>query len=190
MPASSPRHPRLLDRDAAVLVVIDVQEAYRPALHEYDRVTRAVAAIVQGAVALGVPVLATEQYPKGLGHTAAEVAEHFPRNVAPIEKMSLSCCGAPLFLSELTRLRRRQVILAGVETHACVSQTAHDLIAAGYAVHVPHDATSSRRPEEYAIGWQKMIAAGVVPATVEGALLELLRTAAAPEFKAVQRLIR
>jgi len=190
VPASAPRHPRLLDRDAAVLVVIDVQEAYRSVLHEYERVARAVATIVQGIVALGVPVLATEQYPKGLGHTVAEVAEHFPRGVVPIEKLTFSCCCTPLFVSNLARLRRHQVILAGIETHACVNQTAHDLIAAGYAVHLLHDATSSRRPEEYAIGWEKMLAAGVVPATVEGALLELLRTAEAPEFKAIQRLIR
>ncbi|MBI3769082.1 MAG: isochorismatase family protein [Deltaproteobacteria bacterium] len=190
MPAGTPRHPRLLDRDAAVVVVIDVQEAYRSVLHEYERVARAVAVLVQGAAALGVPVLATEQYPKGLGHTAAEVAEHLPRGVAPIEKLSLSCCGTPLFVSTLARLRRRQVVLAGIETHACVSQTAHDLIAAGYAVHLPRDTTSSRRAEDAAIGWEKMLSAGVIPATVESALLELLRTAEAPEFKAVQCLIR
>ena len=190
MPAAVPRHPRLLDRDASVLVVIDVQEAYRSALFEYDRVARAVAIMVQGAAALGIPVLATEQYPKGLGHTVAEVARHFPRDLTPIEKISLSCCGTPLFLSTLTRLRRRQVILAGIEAHACVNQTAHDLVAAGYHVHVPYDATSSRRRDDYAIGWEKMLGAGVVPATVESALLELLRSAEAPEFKTIQRLIR
>jgi nicotinamidase-related amidase len=190
VPAGTSRHPRLLDRDAAVVVVIDVQEAYRSVLHEYERVAHAVAVLVQGAAALGVPVLATEQYPKGLGHTAPEVAEHLPRGVAPIEKLSLSCCGTPLFVSTLARLRRRQVVLAGIETHACVSQTAHDLIAAGYAVHLPRDTTSSRHAEDAAIGWEKMLGAGVIPATVESALLELLRTAESPEFKAVQRLIR
>jgi nicotinamidase-related amidase len=185
-----PRHPGLLDRAAAVLVVIDMQEAYRPVLYEWERAARAVAMLVQGAVALGVPVVATEQYPKGLGHTVAEIAAHFPRGLVPIEKVSLSCCGAPRFLETLAGLGRRQVILAGLETHACVSQTAHDLIAARYQVHLAHDATSSRRAEEYAIGWEKMLAAGVAPATVESALLELLRTAEAPEFKAVQKLIR
>jgi nicotinamidase-related amidase len=188
--AATVRHPRLLDRDAAVLVVVDVQQAYRSALFEYERLARAVAVIVQGAAVLGLPVVATEQYPKGLGHTVPEVAEHLPSGVARIEKLSLSCCGAPAFLSTLTRLRRRQVILVGIEAHACVNQTAHDLLAAGYHVHVPHDATSARRAEDYAIGWEKMLGAGVVPATVESALLELLRTAEAPEFKTVQRLIR
>ncbi len=190
MPVAAPRHPRLLDRDAAVVVVIDVQESYRTVLHEYERVARAVAVLVQGAAALGVPVLATEQYPKGLGHTVPEVAEHFPRGTAPIEKVTLSCCGTPLFTSTLARLRRRQVIVAGIETHACVNQTAHDLIAAGYAVHLPRDTTSSRHPADAAIAWEKMMGAGVVPGTVESVLLELLRTAEAPEFKTVQRLIR
>lgn len=190
MPAGTPRHPRLLDRDAAVVVVIDVQEAYRDVLFEYARVARAVALLVRGAAVLGVPVIATEQYPKGLGHTVPEVAEHLPPDVTCIEKLSLSCCGAPLFTSTLARLRRRQVIVAGIETHACVNQTAHDLLAAGYAVHLPRDATSSRRRDDAAVAWEKMRDAGVVAATVESALLELVRTAESPDFKTLQRLLR
>lgn len=184
------RHPKLLDREAAVLVVIDTQEAYRSALHEYESVVRAIGTIVQGAVALGVPVLATEQYPKGLGRTVAEVASHFPPDLVPIDKLSLSCCGSPAFVNALGSLKRRQVLLAGVETHACVNQTAHDLIAGGHDVHVVREATSSRRASDCEIGWRKMLAAGAVPASVESALLELLRTAEAVEFKTIQRLIR
>jgi nicotinamidase-related amidase len=188
--ATVARHPRLLDRDAGVLVVVDVQQAYASVLHDYERVAAAVARLVQGAVLLGLPILVTEQYPRGLGHTVPEVARHLPSALEPIEKLSLSCCGAPGFVATLSALRRRQVILAGIEAHACMSQTAHDLIAAGYQVHVPRDATSSRRPEDCAVAWEKMLAAGVVPATVESVVLELLRTAESPEFKAVQRLIR
>lgn len=184
------RHPRLLARDAAVLVVIDVQEAYRPVLFEYERVASAVARIVQGATTLGMPLLVTEQYPKGVGHTVGEVATHFPSDAVVLEKMTMSCCGADAFTSALARLGRRQVVIAGIETHACVNQTAHDLLAAGYQVHVARDATSSRRREDCEVGWAKMLASGVVPATVESALLELVRTAEAPEFKAVQRLIK
>jgi nicotinamidase-related amidase len=184
------RSPRLLAREGTVLVVIDVQEAYRSVLFEYERVATAVARVVQGAVTLGVPLLVTEQYPKGVGHTVAEVARHFPDETVPIQKMSMSCCGADQFMTALTQLERRQVLIAGIEAHACVNQTAHDLVAAGFQVHVAHDATSSRRREEYDVGWAKMLQAGVVPATVESALLELLRTAEVPEFKAVQRLIR
>ena len=166
MPAGTTRHPRLLDRDGTVVIVVDVQESYRSVLYEYERVARAIATLVRGAVALDLPILVTEQYPKGLGHTVPEVAEHLPRSATPIEKLSLSCCGAPLFVSALTRLRCRHVILAGIETHACVSQTAHDLIAAGYTVHLPRDTTSSRHAIDAAVGWEKMVGAGVVPATV------------------------
>ncbi len=184
------RHPRLLAREGTVLVVIDVQEAYRSVLFEYERVANAVARVVQGAVALGVPVLATEQYPKGVGSTVAEVSRHLPAGTDVIPKMSMSCCGADAFVTALTRLRRRQVLIAGIETHACVNQTAHDLLSAGFQVHVAYDATSSRHRADYEIGWVKMLQDGVVPATVESALLELVRTAEAPEFKAVQRLIK
>jgi nicotinamidase-related amidase len=190
MPAPAGRSTRLLDRDAAVLVVIDVQEGYRSVLFEYTRVATAVARMVQGATLLGVPLLVTEQYPRGVGHSVREVAEHFPAGTTPIEKMTMSCCGADEFLRALGATGRRQVVIAGIETHACVNQTAHDLLAAGHQVHVVHDATSSRHREDYEIGWAKMLQAGVVPATVESALLELLRTAEAPEFKALQRLIK
>ena len=190
MAAPLGRHPRLLARDGTVLVVIDVQEGYRSVLFEYERVAAAVARVVQGAAILGVPLLVTEQYPKGVGHTVAEVAQHFPAGTEVIQKMSMSCCGAEQFMAALGKLGRRQVLIAGIEAHACVNQTAHDLLAAGFQVHVAHDATSSRRREEYDVGWAKMVQAGVVPATVESALLELLRTAEVPEFKAVQRLIK
>jgi len=114
-------------------------------------------------------VLVTEQYPKGVGHTVPEVARHFPPGTQPIQKMSLSCCGADPFWTALGALGRRQVLIAGIEAHACVNQTAHDLLAGGLQVHVAHDATSSRRREDYEIGWTKMLQAGVVPATVESA---------------------
>jgi nicotinamidase-related amidase len=184
------RHPDLLDRATTALVVIDVQEGYRRVLFEYERVAAAVARLLDGVTILGVPVLATEQYPKGVGATVAEIASRFPPGLRPIQKMSMSCCGADEFNDALRRLGRRQVLIAGIETHACVNQTAHDLLHAGYQVHVAHDATSSRRPADYGVGWEKMLRSGVVPATVESALLELLATAEIPEFKAVQRLIK
>src|SRR5581483_4450177 len=93
------RHPALLDRDRAVLVVIDIQEGYRPALYAWDRVVTASALILQGANVLGVPVVVTEQYPRGVGHTAPEVAANFPRGIEVVEKMTMSCCGADEFVT-------------------------------------------------------------------------------------------
>src|SRR5436309_11765469 len=125
------RHAALLDRRRTVLVLIDLQEGYRAALHAWDRVVAASALLVRGAALLDLPLLVTEQYPRGLGHTAAEVANQFPAGLAVTEKMSMSCCSATPFASRLAETGRTQVLVAGIETHACVNQTVHDLVAAG-----------------------------------------------------------
>ena len=184
------RHPALLDRAGAVLVLIDLQEGYRPALQSWERVVAASRLLVDGAAVLGVPLLVTEQYPRGLGHTAAEVASRLPTELQVIEKMSMSCCGASAFTERLAASGRRQVLIAGIEAHACVNQTVHDLLALGYQVHVARDATSSRRPGDIGPAWEKMRAAGMLPTSSEQALLELVRTAESTEFKALQRLLK
>lgn len=184
------RHPDLLDRANAVLLVIDVQESYRTVLPGWERVIAATQTLLRGAALLELPVFVTEQYPRGLGHTAAEVSALFPSATRPLEKQTMSCCGAVGFIDRLDATRRRQVLIAGIEAHACVSQTAHDLRAAGYQVHVARDATSSRRIADVEPAWEKMRAAGMLPTTSEQALLELLRTSDVAEFRAVQGVLK
>jgi nicotinamidase-related amidase len=184
------RHPALLDRARTAVVLIDLQEGYRRALHGWDRVVIASRLLVEGARILRVPLLVTEQYPRGLGHTAAEVATVFPADIGVVEKMSMSCCGSPEFAERLTALGRDQILVAGIEAHACVNQTVHDLVALGYQVHVARDATSSRRPADVAPAWDKMRSAGMLPTSSEQALLELIGTAESAEFKALQRLLK
>ena len=183
-------HPRVLDRAQTVLVVIDVQEAYRGITFAHDRMLRGVRRLVEAAVIVGVPVLATEQYPKGLGHFMPEVAEVFPPGLEIVEKRTLSCCGAAGFALQLERLGRRQAVVCGLETHACVNQTTHDLLDRGYQVHLPYDALSSRFEGDHARAWEKMIGSGAVPTSVEMACLEWVRTAEAPEFKRIQQLVK
>lgn len=183
-------HPRTLDRQQSLLVVIDVQESYRNLTVDHDRMVRGVRRLIEAAQVVGVPILATEQYPKGLGHFMPEVAERFPAELRPIEKRSLSCCGQPEFAERLAAAKRTQVVVCGLEAHACVNQTVHDLLDRGYQVHVPFDAISSRFDADYRIGYEKMIGSGAVPATVEMICLEWVRTADAPEFRAVQKLIK
>jgi len=181
---------RLLDRSTSLLVVIDVQEGYRDKTVDHPRMVRKVRTLVDAAAALRVPVIATEQYPKGLGHMQPEVAEGFPAGTPVVEKMSMSCCGQPGFVAELERSGRRQVVVCGIEAHACVNQTVHQLLERGYQVHVPYDALSARFADDYRIGWEKMIGSGAVPTTVETVCLEWIRTAEVPEFKAIHRLIK
>lgn len=183
-------HPRMLDRSQSVLVVIDVQEAYRGKTVEHDRMVRGVRRLIDAAQIVGVPILATEQYPKGLGHLVPEVTQGLTADAPVIEKQSLSCCGEPMFVAALTALRRTQILVCGIEAHACVNQTVHDLLDGGFQVHVPYDAISSRSEHDYRIGWEKMVGSGAVATTVETACLEWVRTAAAPEFKSVQKLLK
>jgi nicotinamidase-related amidase len=184
------RHPALLDRDRTVLVLIDLQEGYRNVLHGWDRVVQACQLLVDGAALLGVPLVVTEQYPRGLGRTAAEVTVRFPPGVQPVEKMTMSCCGAAAFTERLAATGRRQVLIAGIETHACVNQTVHDLVALGYQVHVARDATSSRRAGDVEPAWEKMRAAGMLATSSEQALLELVRSAESAEFRPLQKLLK
>ena len=183
-------HPRTLDRARTVLVVIDVQEAYRGRTVEHERMVRAVRRLIEAAKVVGVPLLATEQYSKGLGHLVPEVADGLPAGSPVIEKLSMSCCGAPAFVEALRALQRTQVVVCGIEAHACVNQTVHDLLEAGYGVHVPYDAISARSEHDYRVAWDKMVGSGAVPSTVEMACLEWVRTAALPEFKQIHRLIK
>ena len=172
----------LLARDRAALVVVDVQEAFRP-YPTFAEVAASCAKLVQAARILEIPRLATEQYPRGLGATAPEVGlQDEPR----IEKTVFSAARADGFDLD----GAEQAIVCGIETHVCVSQTVHDLLARGIEVHVPADAVGSRHQIDYDRGLERLEDAGAVVSTVEAVLFELLGRAGTPEFKAVQSLIR
>jgi len=171
----------LLARDRTALVVIDVQEAFR-SYASFARVAESSSKLLQAARVLEIPALVSEQYPKGLGHTAAEVGIEHER---PIEKTVFSAARAEGF--DLGG--RDQAIVCGIETHVCVSQTVHDLLDRGIEVHIPADAVGSRHAIDYERGLERLERAGAVVSTVESALFELLERAGTPEFKAIQSLI-
>ena len=144
-----------LDRARAALVVVDVQEAFRPAVLDFEQVAAQRGRARAGARVLGLPTLVTEQYPKGLGHTVPEVAEHLD-GVEPIEKVCFSAVQADGFSRALQDARRDQVLLCGIESHVCVNQTAEDLLADGVEVHVAQDAVTSRTADNRELGLHKM----------------------------------
>jgi nicotinamidase-related amidase len=177
----------LLQRDRAALVVVDVQEGFRP-YGSFAGVAAACAKMLEAARILALPALVSEQYPKGLGHTAAEVGV---QDEPTIEKSVFSAARADGFdQSQIGRHGRQQAIVCGIEAHVCVSQTVHDLLAGGIEVHVPADAVGSRHDIDYECGLERMVRAGAVVTTVESALFELLERAGTPEFKAVQALVK
>ena len=171
----------LLVRNRTALVVVDVQEGFRQ-YAAFAGVAGACAKLVQAARILELPTLVSEQYPKGLGHTAPEVGLEDERR---IEKTVFSAVRAEGF----DLAGAEQAIVCGIEAHVCVSQTVHDLLADGIEVHVPADAVGSRHDVDYERGLERMERAGAVVSTVEAALFELLERAGTPEFKAVQKLI-
>jgi nicotinamidase-related amidase len=175
-----------LDRDRAVLVVIDIQEAFRKALDDFDRVAAAAGVLVDGATAMGVPIVVTEQYPKGLGATVPELSGRLPAGVEPVEKASFSAAEAEGF--DLGG--RDQAVVCGIEAHVCVSQTVLDLVERGIEVQVASDAVGSRSEANRELGLRRMERAGAEPTSVEAALFELLGGSNAPEFKRVQELVK
>jgi nicotinamidase-related amidase len=174
-----------LDRERAALVVVDVQEGFRKAIPDFERVAKATATLIEGAEALGILILVTEQYPKGLGETASEVAEHLPEGTDPLEKVVFSAADADGF--DLGGCD--QALVCGIETHVCVNQTVLDLLDAGTEVQVAEDAVGSRTEENKRVGLHKMERAGATLTSVETALFELLGRAGTDEFKQIQKLI-
>ncbi len=182
------RHETILTGENTVAVVVDYQERMVEVMQHKDSVTSEIVRILQGMEMLNVPVLATEQYPKGLGPTVSEVKSLLDFDKAS-EKMTFSCCGIDSFAETLQATGRKQVILMGVETHVCVLQTVLDLLANGYQVHVPIGATCSRKDENRDNAFARMQQAGAILTNTESVLFELMVEAGTETFKQVRKLI-
>ena len=173
----------MLRRADAALVVVDVQEAFRKVIPDFDELAAKVATLVAGTRILGVPSVVTEQYPRGLGATVPEAGI----DGGPVlEKTVFAASRADGFDLE----GRTQAMVCGIEAHVCVHQTVEDLLARGVEVHLLTDAVSSRDPHNKAVALERAQQAGAIPTTTEMALLELCERAGTPEFKEVQRLIK
>lgn len=177
--------PELLDKNRSALVLIDFQEKLFPYVYEYQRVLARVDLLLSAANLLQIPMLLTEQYPKGLGGTIEAIRKHLPQNPA-LEKMEFSCLSAPGFRERLSALQRDQIVLAGIETHICLAQTALELASSGGNVFVVADAASSRRPLDAQIALQRLERSGLTVTTAEAVVFEWLRRAGTEEFKAIQ----
>src|SRR6185369_582686 len=177
----------LLERAKSLLLLVDMQERLVPAMADAADVTDRCGILLKAAYELGVPIFASEQYPKGLGPTLPQLAEFATRRM---EKLEFSAYANPAIRDELKRAGQSQLILAGVEAHVCVLQTGLELIDAGYRVFVVADAVASRQPESREVALHRIARAGATLITVEMALFEWLRSASAPEFRSISKLIR
>lgn len=183
---------RRLDRRNTLLAVIDVQEKFENVIHGFAELTRNVDRLLRGCHRLGVPAVVTEQYPKGLGETLASLRETISETYAsqPVQKMCFSGQGCAEFAEQLQRAGRTQILLAGIEAHVCVWQTAIDLLDAGYEVFVVADAVSSRSPRNAEIALRRLEQEGARLTSTEMALFEMTVEAGTEEFKAISQLVK
>jgi nicotinamidase-related amidase len=179
-----------LEREGTALVVVDVQERLTLAMlpEIFTKVTRNIRILLESAAILNLPVITTEQYPAGLGHTIPELAP--AKGADLIEKTSFSCCGEAGFLEALQRQNARQVLLVGMEAHVCVFQTLLDLLSHGYPVHLVRNAICSQNKTDYLTSLHNASVAGATITTVEMALFQMLGHSRGPEFKAISALIK
>jgi nicotinamidase-related amidase len=184
------RHKNLLNAHSSLLVVIDVQERFRPHIEQFELLVANVSTLVKAAETLAIPVVVTEQYTKGLGPTVGEIKSLERPSWRYFEKNCFSAAAAEGFIEHLTNLGRRQIVICGIEAHVCVNQTVHELLHLGYQTHVVVDAVASRTAANKETALKKMFASGAVPATVEMTLFEMLIEAGTADFKQVQSLVK
>ena len=179
----------MLTRDDTALVIVDVQGKLATLMHDQPSLYKNLVAMVSGARELALPVLWMEQIPHKLGPSIPEIVELLPEQ-NPVSKSSFSCYGEPAFVSALEQTNKKTVLIVGIEAHICVYQTAMDLCRSGYEVEVVSDAVSSRSETSKSVALDKMASAGIGITCTEMALFELMKTAEAPEFRAVAKLIK
>jgi nicotinamidase-related amidase len=178
---------RKLSANTSVLVLVDVQDKLLAKIPKADRLVRNAGFLLDVAKLVQVSVRATEQYPKGLGPTTTELSTRLAQ--PPLAKTAFSCCGAGTFLEELKMSQKPDIVLAGMETHVCVAQTALDLLAAGLHVFLPVDALASQATIDHETALRRLEHAGAVVTTSEAVAFEWVADAAHPGFKAFSRMV-
>ncbi len=179
----------IINRNKTALIVVDVQEKFRPVIFEMDRVIDNTKKVIEGASILGIPIIVTEQYPKGLGKTVDDIKDSLG-DFKPIEKLSFSCFGDTKFIEELEKLNVTDIIILGIEAHVCITKTILDAIAKGYRVHLVTDAISSRSESNLKIAIERAKQSGAFLASSEMILFQLMDAAGTEEFKKISEIIR
>ncbi len=175
--------------DDAFLLIIDIQDRLAAVMKERDTVIKNTTHLIELSRLFDIPVVLTEQYPKGLGPTVSEIRDAL-NEYQPIEKLSFSCCGAEGFLDAIKKTNRRKALVTGMETHICVLQTCLDLLDEGIEVILVADALTSRRPYDKSIALDILREAGCIVTTTEAVLFQVLKKAGTEEFKVISRRIK
>jgi nicotinamidase-related amidase len=178
-----------INRENTVGLIIDMQERLLPAMEESETLLKNCQTLINGLQELRVPILVTQQYTKGLGKTVEPISSLI-KDFSPIEKKDFSCCDEPVFAAEFEKTQPINIIIAGIESHVCVLQTAIDLKEAGLNPVVVMDCVSSRSYDNVDLAAERFRHEGILMTSYESILFELTRTASAPEFKAISNLVK
>jgi nicotinamidase-related amidase len=171
------------------LVIIDIQEKLVAVMDQKEKLLENILKLIRGINVLEIPILVTEQYPKGLGPTSKEISTLISE-VKPIIKMTFNCCDTPMFLQTLVKLNRKQLLITGIESHVCVYQTTVGLIELGYDVEVVTDCVSSRTPENVNLALRRLESEGAKLTGTEMILFELLKIAEGDRFKEISKIVK
>lgn len=177
----------LMDRNNSLLLIIDVQERLAPVMDSPRLVISNCSKLISVAKRLNIPFLITEQYPKGLGPTMFDLRQAAGEGAKYISKLHFSCAKEPQVMKEIEQSGKKQIIIAGAETHICLTQTAIELKNMGYEVFVVSNASSSRDPVQNVLGLQRMSKNGIDIVTTEMVLFEWLEQAGTEEFKEISK---
>ncbi len=170
-------------------LVIDIQEKLFPHMAQNEELLRRTSILLEGLRVLNIPLIVTEQYPKGLGPTIQPLTGLLKDELVH-EKISFSCCGDPAVMDQIQALDRDILIICGIEAHVCVLQTVVDLLEQGYRPVVVEDCISSRNPADLRVAVERMRSEGAIISTSESILFELARVAGTEQFKAISRLVK
>ncbi|NTU97324.1 MAG: hydrolase [Chlorobiaceae bacterium] len=179
----------MITPNQTLFLIIDVQGKLARTVFQPDALETSIKKLIRACQVLEVPILVTEQYPKGLGRTIEPIMELLGGS-EPVEKLSFSCCGTDDFMKKLRSFNRNDILIAGIETHVCVYQTAVELLEFGYNVHLLVDAVSSRTEENKLLGIRCIERAGASVTSSEMAIFELLRVAEGERFKAISKIVK
>lgn len=183
------RQEMRINKKSSAALLIDIQEKLFPHMDQNEELLRKCTILIEGLKILGVPLVVTEQYPKGLGRTIKDISS-LVEPVPAIEKIAFSCCDEPSVMQHAVIQTHRTIIICGIEAHVCVLQTVIDLHEAGYTAVVVEDCISSRHPGDKGIALERMRAEGAVITSCESILFELARVAGTDQFKAISRLVK
>lgn len=178
-----------INREESAALFIDIQEKLFPHMDQRNELLRKTVMLIEGLKVLDIPMVMTEQYPRGLGPTVNEISGLMVKDGA-IEKIAFSCCDEPAVMQHEVMQKYKTIIICGIEAHVCVLQTVIDLREAGYNAVVVHDCISSRNPEDKRLAVERMRSEGAVITSCESILFELARVAGTDEFKAISRLVK